>query len=280
MRARDAPGSGTGPGAGGGGPPRSMNNALMRDRPSTDLVIDDVQVTVRVRESPRARRMRLTIGPRRPPEVVVPRHVPAAEVSQFIFENRGWIARKLEAARAITERPPEFCVERPWTVWLAGKPVPITYTQSGRAVASLKDGHLVVGGGVSDAIAAIERWYRRESRGALLASAEIEASRLGVRYCSIGIRDQRTRWGSCSPKGHLSFSWRLVMAPSEVLNYLVVHELCHLRVANHSRSFWRLVESVRPDWREQARWLRAHGHELQDYRPGSGLILGLTLPHG
>jgi predicted metal-dependent hydrolase len=99
--------------------------------------------------------------------------------------------------------------------------------------------------------------------------AEEEAPELGVEYERIEIRDQRTRWGSCSTRGTLSFNWRLVLAPFEVLDYVVVHELCHLREPNHSRRFWRLVEARRPDWRVQRDWLHEHGPELLAFRPAA-----------
>jgi predicted metal-dependent hydrolase len=98
---------------------------------------------------------------------------------------------------------------------------------------------------------------------------EEEAPELDVEYERIQIRDQRTRWGSCSTRGTLSFNWRLVLAPFEVLDYVVVHELCHLREPNHSRRFWRLVESRRPDWRVQRDWLHEHGPELLAFRPAA-----------
>jgi predicted metal-dependent hydrolase len=96
--------------------------------------------------------------------------------------------------------------------------------------------------------------------------ARQEAGGIGVTYRRIRIGGQRTLWGSCSPRGTLSFNWRLVLAPPEVLDYVVVHELCHLRVPNHSRRFWELVERHRPRWREQRSWLRAHGPELMAFR--------------
>jgi predicted metal-dependent hydrolase len=103
---------------------------------------------------------------------------------------------------------------------------------------------------------------RAGARALVSALAEEEAERLGVAYRRIRIGGQRTLWGSCSPRGTLSFNWRLVLAPLEVLDYVVVHELCHLRVPNHSRAFWALVEGLRPRWREQRTWLREHGPEL------------------
>ncbi len=99
------------------------------------------------------------------------------------------------------------------------------------------------------------------------ALVEEEAERLGVAYRRIRIGDQRTLWGSCSPSGTLSFNWRLVLAPHEVLDYVVVHELCHLLVPNHSQSFWTLVERRRPRWREPRSWLHEHGAELLAFRP-------------
>jgi predicted metal-dependent hydrolase len=108
---------------------------------------------------------------------------------------------------------------------------------------------------------------RRSARELVTMLAEEEAETLGVVYARIEIRDQRTRWGSCSPQGTLSFNWRLVLAPFEVLDYVVVHELCHLREPNHSPRFWRLVAGRRPGWREQRAWLREHGPELLAFRP-------------
>ena len=108
---------------------------------------------------------------------------------------------------------------------------------------------------------------RERAREVMTAIAEAEAARLGVSYTRVAIRDQRTRWGSCSSRGTLSFSWRLVLAPHTVLDYVVVHELCHLREPNHSRRFWRLVGDLRPDYRLPRRWLRDHGWELHLYVP-------------
>jgi predicted metal-dependent hydrolase len=107
---------------------------------------------------------------------------------------------------------------------------------------------------------------RRAARELVTMLAEEEAEALEVSYSRIEIRDQRTRWGSCSPRGTLSFNWRLVLAPIDVLDYVVVHELCHLREPNHSPRFWRLVAERRPAWREQRAWLREHGAELLAFR--------------
>jgi predicted metal-dependent hydrolase len=109
-------------------------------------------------------------------------------------------------------------------------------------------------------------------------AVEQEAERLGVRYGRISIRDQRTRWGSCSARGDLSFNWRLVLAPERVLDYVVVHELCHRRRRDHSPAIWRLVADARPGYLDEKRWLGLHGRELLEYRSpqGSGTRSGGT----
>ncbi len=184
----------------------------------------------------------------------MPRRVSDAEIDRFLASKRGWITAKLALMREIAARPPRLGLERAGVVWVAGEPVPLE-SLDGRA---------------TDA-AALERWYRREARRCIADVAEREAARLDLRYGAIAIRDQRTRWGSCSRRGTLSFSWRLLLAPAEVLEYVVVHELCHLREPNHSQAFWRALDAARPGWQAQARWLREYGQELQDYRPAAAL---------
>jgi predicted metal-dependent hydrolase len=107
------------------------------------------------------------------------------------------------------------------------------------------------------------------ARELVSALAEEQAERVGVSYERIRIGGQRTLWGSCSARGTLSFNWRLVLAPLDVLDYVVVHELCHLRVPNHSRRFWTLLERHRPHWRDQRDWLREYGPELLAFKPSS-----------
>jgi hypothetical protein len=120
------------------------------------------------------------------------------------------------------------------------------------------------------AAAVLERWYRTSAREALNASIERQAPALGVAPKAVAVRDQRTRWGSCSTSGTLSFSWRLLLAPAWVLDDVVCHELCHMRVPNHSRSFWSLFAEHRPG-ADSRPWLRAHSGELKSYRPADSI---------
>ena len=185
----------------------------------------------------------------------------------MLRRNRDWIAGKVAWAEEVSSRPGALGLDRPGFAWLAGEALPIVLTGGTRASARLRRGVLAVGGPPGEAEGALERWYRREARRRLEASVEREAARLGLRPRGISVRDPRTRWGSCSSRGSLSFSWRLLLAPRAVLDYVVVHELCHLRELNHSPEFWRLLDRARPGWRDQAAWLSEHSLEIGDYVP-------------
>ena len=117
-------------------------------------------------------------------------------------------------------------------------------------------------GGREVAGAAIERWYRRSARAEIAPRLDAAVARAGTSYTKLTIRGQRTRWGSCSQTGAMSFNWRLLLAPEPVLDYVVEHEVCHLEVMDHSARFWRLLESRVPDWRDHAAWLRRYGSTL------------------
>jgi predicted metal-dependent hydrolase len=237
-----------------------------RQRRSRELTLGRRRYEVLVRESPRSRRLRINVAPGRLPELVVPPGTGDRAIDRMIDGHRDWIAAKTAEMEALAERR-ALGLDRPGVVWLGGEPVPVLRRGGGRAVAALRGGRLLVSGPRESAIAAVERWSRREARVRLQEAVAREAPLLGVRPRRLSVRDPRTRWGSCSSDGALSFSWRLLLAPPPVLDYVVVHELCHIHVPDHSRRFWALVEAARPAWREQARWLRTHSYEVGEYRP-------------
>jgi predicted metal-dependent hydrolase len=122
-----------------------------------------------------------------------------------------------------------------------------------------------------DRLRLTEAQGRREAHARISLIAQSEAAALAVAYRRITLRDTVSRWGSCSSTGNLSFSWRLVLAPHDVLDYVVVHEVCHLVEHNHGPSFWRLVERRRPRYREPRAWLDEYGWEILAYRPPEGI---------
>jgi predicted metal-dependent hydrolase len=109
----------------------------------------------------------------------------------------------------------------------------------------------------------VERWLRVQARRAIAARVAVRAGEMNVRPGRLAIRDQTTRWASASRSGNLSFNWRLVLAPPEVLDAIVVHELAHLRVVGHTPAFWDIVERYAPQTPSARPWLRAHARELR-----------------
>jgi predicted metal-dependent hydrolase len=102
----------------------------------------------------------------------------------------------------------------------------------------------------------LQKWLAAQAEEAVLRQVQIRARQMSVHPASLSIRSQRTRWGSCSTRGTLSFNWRLIMAPPEVLDYVVVHELAHMKERNHSKAFWAVVSRYCPDYTKHRTWLK------------------------
>ena len=135
--------------------------------------------------------------------------------------------------------------------------------QGGKLVLVLEGGKFRLAGAARLNVAAGEKlftaWYKQQARWVLAERVEWFASRFKFTFTQVRISSARTRWGSCSNRGSLSFTWRLVMAPLEVVDYVVVHELAHLRIKNHSPAFWKKVESILPDYKARQKWLKTNG---------------------
>jgi predicted metal-dependent hydrolase len=124
--------------------------------------------------------------------------------------------------------------------------------------------HVAVGArGPAAVREALERWYRRQARVEVADRLDDATFRAGTRYTSLSIRGQKSRWASCTSRGGMSFNWRLLLAPEEVLDYVVEHEVAHLEVLGHSRRFWSLVERRCPEYRRHERWLKRYGSTLR-----------------
>lgn len=220
------------------------------------------EVKVRVRRSSRARRIRLVMLPRVGPELVIPDRTSGRTIDEALETFTPWLERTL--AR---RRPDALGLARPGVAWHGGEAVALRLVEAKRLSAGWSDGALELRAPDREGAAtALERWYRDAAREALAASIELQAPALGVAHTSLVVRDQKTRWGSCSSRGTLSFSWRLLLAPRWVLDDVVCHELCHLRVRNHSQAFWNLLAEHRRT-ADARPWLRAHGPEVSTYLP-------------
>jgi predicted metal-dependent hydrolase len=248
-----------------------MTRARFIDRRPIVLQLGEETICVPVRESGRARRTRIIVGPGRPLEVIAASGAAESDIVHFLHSQQRWIRDKLNWSREIASRPSRLGLDRAGVVHLFGEAFPVTTRRSGASRAAvLRDGVLVAPSG-SNPAGAVERWYRREASRRTRALIAEHAVRLRVAPRSLAIRDPRTRWGSCSAAGAISISWRLVLAPQAMLEYVAVHELCHLIHANHSRMFWKLLDDAHPSWRGAAGWLREHGHELHGYQVGTAL---------
>lgn len=117
--------------------------------------------------------------------------------------------------------------------------------------------------GYGEAKGILELWLRDQARGLIEDRVEEYREIIGVEYNSIRIKDTKSRWGSCSSKGNLNFSYRIVMAPKAVMDYVIIHELCHLKHMNHSKEFWATVGQYMPDYEKQKEWLRVNGAKLR-----------------
>lgn len=124
----------------------------------------------------------------------------------------------------------------------------------------------------------LERRYRNAAKMHFTERVAFYHTKTGGSYTSVTVRNQKSRWGSCSSRGTLSFNYRLMFAPPNVLDYVVVHELCHLTHMNHSGDFWNMVERIMPDYRIYKNWLRDHGHELtlENYLKQRGIPVRLS----
>lgn len=169
---------------------------------------------------------------------MLPARAPEAEAARLVSQHAAWIARhtaRVEARRRALAVRPSLAFGRPLVI--GGE------TQVVRATSAAE-------------VAALERRLRRLARSAIKSRLAERSAEMGIPFARVAIRDQRSRWGSASRAGTLSFSWRLILCPPSVLDYVVVHELAHLRVAGHGRRFWALVERHYGSTAEARKWLR------------------------
>jgi predicted metal-dependent hydrolase len=215
-----------------------------------------------IRRSDRARRVRVRVDPRDGAvEVVLPRRAAAREAASAVVELRGWIARRrAEVARTQAQVAARAVGTVPYLgVDLVLRPEP------GRARVHRRGNVLQVPDaefGSAVMREALERWYRRQARAEIAPRLDAAAAAVGREYTKLTIRDQRTRWGSCSSAGAMSFNWRLLLGPEVVLEYVVRHEAAHLAVMDHSPRFWAVMARLMPGYEVPRRWLRDHGATL------------------
>jgi predicted metal-dependent hydrolase len=249
--------------------PRAMLYRRPREPQAIEIVFDTAIYIVRLRRHRRARRYTLRIAAAtREVILTIPPRGTLKEARQFAQKHGGWIAARLtrlpeavrfaDGVRVPLRGVPHRIVHRPGrrgTVWVEtnGAEEPL----------------LCVAGQAPHVDRRISDFLRREASRELQAASLRFADALGVRVRRVSVRDQSSRWGSCSSTGVLSYSWRLILAPAFVLDYLAAHEVAHLAEMNHSAKFWRLVHRLCPDHQRAKVWLDVHGGDLHRYGAAS-----------
>jgi predicted metal-dependent hydrolase len=257
--------------------------ALLYRRPSEpqaiQIVFERSIYLVRLRRHRQARRYTLRIqAATREVILTIPPRGTLKEAREFAQKHGGWIAARLG-------RLPEAApFADGTTVPLRGVAHRIRHRRGARGTVWTERDEggeplLCVAGHEPHIDRRIGDFLRREARRELEAASLQFAAELGVTVRRVAVRDQSSRWGSCSTTGALSFSWRLILAPSHVLSYLAAHEVAHLVEMNHSAKFWRLVRRLCPEHERAKVWLDVHGSDLHRYglpdgRAGSGLVNG------
>ena len=235
-------------------------------RASTDGALPEYSVRV----SQRARQVRLVMTAARGLEVVVPRRFDKRRIPGLVEDKLDWIERaraRVAARRQALEDDPPRLPER-IVLTALGREWPVEYRQAplGRAAAGTavreSKGTLVVTGNLDDAVAcrdALRRWLARTAGRTLLARLVVLSLEHQLPYDRASIRQQRTRWGSCSRQGAISLNSKLLFLPPEVVDYVLLHELCHTRELNHSARFWTLLGGHDPDCHAHRKRLRKAG---------------------
>jgi predicted metal-dependent hydrolase len=228
--------------------------------------LDGQIISYTIKRSAAAKHVRLEVRSETDLTVVVPKSYDVRQVTHLLQAKKGWILSKL--AKYGKLRPPraEKELRSGDTIPYLGRRLEVVIRQNpsnadsvrlerGSFVVNLRDGK-----GRLELV--LEQWYRMQAANVIRGKTDSLSARLGLTYNRLIIRGQKTRWGSCSQKGNLSFNWKLIMVPEPVIDYVIVHELTHLKEMNHTKRFWELVGEHCPQWRDHRRWLKDHGLEL------------------
>ena len=232
------------------------------------LKVDGIHAPVEIRRHPTARRLTLRVSrTQRSVILTIPRTSDFQEADRFLARSVDWVRERLEGVPEPVGFAPGECIP------LRGVPQEIVFAGpgAGRPIVEEIPGlrgcapRLVVNGAIEYAPRRLKDWFVAEAVRDLDARVAYHAKNLKLRARRLTVRDQKSRWGSCSSAGQLSFSWRLILAPPLVLDYVAAHEVAHLAEMNHGPRFWRLVKATMPALDEAKVWLRCHGAELYRY---------------
>jgi len=232
----------------------------------TDLIQIPSSPDIIFRRSRRAIRMRLQIDREGKVTLVAPWFSREGEIQSFVARHQSWVQKhigKIESQRQLRPAPRYRTGD---TFYYFGEPLVLEIFPSPlkRPTIKIQKDHMRItlhrdigkNEGVVAAKKTVEQFYRKKAEEVIRDRLEHFNVHYGFRFHRVAFRDQKSRWGSCSRAGNLNFNWRLIMAPIEVIDFVVVHELCHLKEMNHSHRFWALVEETVLRYRESRKWLK------------------------
>jgi predicted metal-dependent hydrolase len=193
--------------------------------------------------------------------VRAPMRAPQALIQKFIDEKTGWVIRTREKIESAVTATPRQYSDSEMFLYL-GSSFDLKLVKPQRPSLQFKSGFTLSHTAQQKGEMIFTRWYKKQAYEIISERVRQYAQSHGFTPSKVKITSAKTRWGSCSSNGTINFTWRLVMAPLDVIDYVVVHELTHLRVKNHSRKFWDAVESIYPEYRKQRKWLKENGEKL------------------
>lgn len=233
-----------------------------------DLRVAKTKIPYTIKMSKRAKYLRITVS-HEGVLVTVPVKLKEKQITDFVESKKDWIFEKFQDCNRKKNLMPKRSFNNGEKLLYLGKEITlcIVKTDSKRGKVKLEGNNLVVTifNGLTEERQkniireGLERWYQKMAKEVIFKRLEYFRSLLGVHFEQVRIKNPKTRWGSCSAKKNLNFNWHLIMAPEAIIDYIVVHELCHLIHMNHSKEFWRLVEGQIPDYKNRQAWLKENG---------------------
>lgn len=230
--------------------------------------------TVEITRRPYKRSLGLTLKMNGRICVSAPKGLSSSKIRDFVLSQEDWIKTNLSKYESVRQAYPKKQMREGEEFLFVGQRFPLTFEPcSGKPCFKIRDGKLVCGVRREvwhcfdphkphpELLSALAQFYKKKAREILIKSVQEYAGRMNLHPSGLSFRAQRTRWGSCSSKGRISLNWKMIIAPLEVIDYVVIHELSHLKYYNHSAAFWSLVETQSPNYRVNRDWLRNHQFE-------------------
>ncbi|MDZ7860596.1 MAG: SprT family zinc-dependent metalloprotease [Candidatus Krumholzibacteriota bacterium] len=215
--------------------------------------------------TPRRRTASVQVSPQNEVSIIVPDNLAQVKIDNIIRRKSSWIINKIKTNDAVRHppKPKEYVsgeafsyLGRNYRLKIArGNPQPVEL-KNGRFYVYVPDSVKKRDDLIRDALG---EWYKSHAKNKLRSRISMYSERVGVSCRNIKVKNLKSRWGSCSKAGNININWRIIMAPLSIVDYVIVHELCHLKYHNHSKEFWRLLGQILPDYLKRKEWLRVNG---------------------